>query len=262
MENIFIAVVFRQVFRRERIYAFRAQNAGMVKTRYNGILFLDIDGTFVRWSLFLYLVDGLIAAGLFKESVRDYFAKEEQLWRERRGDYDDYLVKAIDAFDRAIDGVPVKKVEQLAEKIVEEYRNLVYTYTRDLIQEKLKAGWYVVALSSSPIEMLIPFGKTWGLHEVFGTRQVKDSGKFTSAKVRFIAKDKDLIARQIMSRHEFKHVPKRNIWGVGDTGGDVSFLKLMGKPICFNPTQGLYKEAKKNGWTVMVERKNVIYKLQ
>ncbi|MFH1246519.1 MAG: hypothetical protein V1489_01955, partial [Candidatus Liptonbacteria bacterium] len=48
-------------------------------------------------------------------------------------------------------------------------------------------------------------------------------------------------------------------WGVGDTESDVSFLKMVERPICFNPNKELYAKAKKRGWRVVVERKDVVY---
>lgn len=49
--------------------------------------------------------------------------------------------------------------------------------------------------------------------------------------------------------------------GVGDTESDIPFLKMMERPIAFNPSMKLYLAAKKNAWEVVVERKDVIYKL-
>lgn len=48
---------------------------------------------------------------------------------------------------------------------------------------------------------------------------------------------------------------------MGDSEGDISFLKMVERPICFNPNRKLYEYAKKRGWEVIVERKDVIYKL-
>ena len=49
--------------------------------------------------------------------------------------------------------------------------------------------------------------------------------------------------------------------GVGDSESDVSFLNMVDRPIAFNPSSGLYKVAKKRGWEIRVERKDVIYKI-
>ncbi len=47
---------------------------------------------------------------------------------------------------------------------------------------------------------------------------------------------------------------------MGDTETDISFLKMVDNPICFNPNKNLYNYAKKKGWEIVVERKDVIYK--
>ena len=47
--------------------------------------------------------------------------------------------------------------------------------------------------------------------------------------------------------------------GVGDTESDISFLKQVAKPICFNPNRKLYNYAKRKHWSIIVERKDVIY---
>ena len=36
-------------------------------------------------------------------------------------------------------------------------------------------------------------------------------------------------------------------------------LELVERPICFNPSRELYKAAKRLGWKVVVERKDVVY---
>mgnify|MGYP003394745991 FL=1 len=49
--------------------------------------------------------------------------------------------------------------------------------------------------------------------------------------------------------------------GVGDTEGDISFLEMVEKPICFNPNKKLLAHAERRGWEVVVERKDVVYRI-
>ena len=49
--------------------------------------------------------------------------------------------------------------------------------------------------------------------------------------------------------------------GVGDTEGDISFLELVERAICFNPNLKLYNHARNMKWKTVVERKDVIYEL-
>ena len=227
--------------------------------QYKGLLFLDIDGTFFRWSLFLYMVDRLIKVGVFNETTKKHFVKEEKLWRERKGGYDEYLYKVIDIFESRIVGVNVQDFELLAQEMVDEYKDQVYRYTRDLIKQKIKEDWYIVAISCSPAEAVKPFAKAWGIHEAFASEIGKINGQYTG--MRNIPTDKSKYAKKIMARPEFADVPLENIWGIGDSEGDINLLEIVGKSICFNPTLALYQEAKKRDWKIIVERKNVVYEL-
>jgi len=239
------------------LHCFYASLIFMVEKDYKGLLFLDIDGTFFRWSLFLYMVDKLIASGVFNEVIKKHFINEETKWRERQGGYDDYLKKVIEIFEERIAGVLAADFELLAREMVAEYKGQVYRYTRDLIKEKIKNNWYVVAISCSPEEAVKPFSEAWGIHEAHASQIEKINGRYTG--MRYIPHDKASIAKEIMNRSEFLDIKKENIWGVGDSEGDINFLEVVGKPICFNPTLQLNEEAKRRGWTVVVERKNVIY---
>ncbi len=49
--------------------------------------------------------------------------------------------------------------------------------------------------------------------------------------------------------------------GVGDTESDIPFLKMVKTAICFNPNEKLYNYAKRRGWKIVVERKDVVYEL-
>jgi len=54
---------------------------------------------------------------------------------------------------------------------------------------------------------------------------------------------------------------KTGTYAVGDTEGDIPMLELVDNPICFNPNKVLFDQAKRMGWSVIVERKDVIYDL-
>jgi hypothetical protein len=48
---------------------------------------------------------------------------------------------------------------------------------------------------------------------------------------------------------------------VGDTLSDIGTLSMVERPIAFNPDQQLLAHAFDNNWSVVVERKNVVYGL-
>lgn len=60
---------------------------------------------------------------------------------------------------------------------------------------------------------------------------------------------------------EKEQLPLADSIGVGDTESDIPMLEAVENPICFNPNAKLYAHAKRRGWKVVVERKDVIYEL-
>jgi phosphoserine phosphatase len=72
-----------------------------------------------------------------------------------------------------------------------------------------------------------------------------------------ISNKANIVARVI----EDPNLTRSDSIGVGDTEGDISLLEAVEKPICFNPNKKLLDHAKRMGWPVVVERKDVIYHL-
>lgn len=72
-----------------------------------------------------------------------------------------------------------------------------------------------------------------------------------------IANKANIVRRAV----EKENLTLRGSIGVGDTEGDIPFLEMVEKPICFNPNEKLYRYARLMKWTVVIERKDVIYKI-
>ena len=49
---------------------------------------------------------------------------------------------------------------------------------------------------------------------------------------------------------------------MGDTESDIAFLKMVENPSSFNPNLKLYQYAKRVGWKMVVERKDVVYSIE
>jgi phosphoserine phosphatase len=136
----------------------------------------------------------------------------------------------------------------------------VYRYTRDLIKKLKKEKYFLLAISQSPKGVLDDFCKNLGFDKVYGRiYELGSSDRFTGNIVdeHLISNKANIVKRAVQK----EGLTLKGSVGVGDTEGDVSFLELVETPICFNPNAILYKHAKRNGWRVVVERKDVIYEL-
>jgi len=218
----------------------------------------DIDGTIFRSSLVVELVDALIQEGIFKASVGKTYAKSYKRWLEREDDYDKYIGDVVKAFLKNIKGVEHKKYSTIANKVIAFHKNRVYKYTRDLTQELKKKGYFLLAISHSPNEPVQKFASELGFDEIYGRIfEVGKNGRLTGEMMyRDFIDNKGEVIKHVVKKHG---LTLKNSIGVGDTEQDIPVLKLVEKPICFNPNAKLYKHAKKKKWKIVVERKDVIY---
>lgn len=218
----------------------------------------DVDGTLFRSSLLIELVEELIESGVFDESIRDRYAREKELWLDRKAPYHGYIDRVVEAFMENIRGVPFRELKAAGERVVGRHKDRMYTYTRDLLPKLKKKGYYLLAVSHSPKLVLDEFCRRLGFDKVYGhIYEVGPENRFTGKM-----EDLHLIANKanILKRAAEKEglVFEGSI-GVADTEGDISMLELVAEPICFNPSRELYKTAKRLGWKVVVERKDVVY---
>lgn len=221
----------------------------------------DIDGTIFRSSLLIELVEALIAKGIFPVSTRRLYAKEHQAWLDRRGGYDTYIWAVIRAFDRKIKGVGEHDFLRVVERVIKEHEHREYRYTRDLVRRLKRQGYFLLAISHSPKYIVDRFAKHLGFHKAYGfIFELDERGRFTGVREHLdLILNKAAVLRRAVEK---EHLDLRRSIGVGDTESDISFLKLVQKPICFNPNRVLYREARRRGWTVVIERKDMIYELR
>ena len=220
----------------------------------------DVDGTIFRSSLIIELVEILVERGVFPKEARRVYVGKETLWRDRRGSYDDYVNALVRAFMKYIKGVSYSDFKDAADEVMSRYQNRVYRYTRDLIKKLKKEKYFLLAISQSPKGVLDDFCKNLGFDKVYGRiYELGSSDRFTGVVVdeHLISNKANIVKRAVQK----EGLTLKGSVGVGDTEGDVPFLELVERPICFNPNALLYKHAKRNDWEVVVERKDVIYEL-
>lgn len=220
----------------------------------------DIDGTLFRSSLLIELTEMLIAEKIFPESARGIYTSAHHKWLDRKDGYEKYIWAVIRAFEKNLKGVREKDLVRIANRVIAFQENRVYRYTRDLIKDLRKKGYYVLAITHSPKYVAGDFGKRMGFHKVYGRLLELDKNRrFTGRTVHEdLIWDKAKILKRALQKED---LTLRGSVGVGDTESDVSFLRLVSKPVCFNPNMALYRAAKRRGWKVVVERKDVIYEL-
>ncbi|MDD5430883.1 MAG: HAD family phosphatase [Candidatus Pacebacteria bacterium] len=218
----------------------------------------DIDGTIFRSSLLIELTDAFIQEGIFQREARKFYEKEFNRWLDRKGSYEDYIGAVVRAFTANLKGVKYKDFLAVARKVVAFHKNRVYRYTRDLIKDLKKRNYYLLAISGSPKIILDEFCKELKFDKVYGRLHDIDlRGRFTGKIVlEDIINDK---AKALRRAIETEKLSLKGSIGVGDTEADIPLLKTVENPICFNPNKKLLSYAKRAGWKVVAERKDVVY---
>lgn len=228
--------------------------------------FFDIDGTIYREGLitevFKKMINyELIDASKWYSDVRPAFLS----WDKRQGDYDTYLLKMVDIYKETVKGTTPYHMTYVAQKVIEQKGDRVYTFSRERINEHQQAGHKVIAISGSPIELVKEMSNKYGMDDYRGTiYEVNEKGTYSGGIIPMW--DSVSKRKAILEMVEKYHIDLENSYAYGDTTGDLTMLKMVGHPYAINPTKELLTkiladEQLKEKITVIVERKDVTYKM-
>ncbi len=225
------------------------------------VAFFDVDGTIFRSSLLIELVEELVREGAFPQDAATGYTKAHAAWLSREGTYDAYIDAVVETFLGHLQGVHYGVLADVGRRVVAMQSKRVYTFTRDYLKELKQEGYTLIAISQSPKTVLDEFCRQYGFDKVYGRMyEIGPSECFTGVVTdEHLISNKANIVQRVFERHP-ELTPAGSV-AVGDTDGDISLLESVEKPICFNPNQALYDHAQTQGWSIVVERKDVIYRL-
>jgi len=220
----------------------------------------DIDGTLIRWQLYHAIADHLVKLGYIKPTDFASIKEARMDWKRRspEASFKTYEVELIAAYEKALVKLTPEELGKAVDSVFDEYKDQVYIYTRDLIQSLKTEGYMLFAISGSQTEIVEKIAAYYGFDAYLGTVYEKQADKFTGTKV-FHAEFKDKALQGLIDRYG---LDKNGSIAVGDSKGDIPMLKMVEIPIAFNPEQALFSESVKNGWKIVIERKDMVYELE
>lgn len=225
------------------------------------LAFFDIDGTVFRSSLLVELVKELIRRNLFPASAEAEYQEKYDDWWKRQGSYEAYINSLVLTYLKHIKGVHYRDLAITGEAVVAKQKHRVYRYTRDLISDLKADDYQIMAISQSPKTILDDFCVNYGFTKVYGRiYELGPQDRFTGVVTdeHWISNKANIVKRVLEQNPNFT---LKDSIAVGDTEGDIPLLEQVENPICFNPNQTLFDHAKRMKWSVVVERKDVIYHL-
>lgn len=228
--------------------------------------FFDIDGTLYREGLITevfkkFITYELVDVNKWHDEVKPSFMKYDR----RQGEYDDYLNKMVEIYKQTLVGMSNAHILHIADTVIKQKGERVYTFTRDQIQSHKKDGTLVIAVSGSPLELVEAMAKKHEFDDFRGTEYVTDAqGKYTGEVIPMW--DHRSKKKALLTLAEQYDIDLSESYAYGDTTGDFTMFELVGHPFAINPTKELIQKIKESEevskkTTIIVERKNMIYKL-
>lgn len=229
----------------------------MAKTR--KFAAFDIDGTLFRSGLYREVSYELSKMGKVPEDISNELTMKHREWRHRiHGNaFEEFERTLVSAFDDLSTKIRVEDYDEAVQHVLKKKAENVYVYTRELIKQLKDEGYFLIAISGSQIDLVEPFAQKYGFDTWIGQEWERGDEFFTGKMVKSHT-NKDLILKKLMDTHG---LTLDGSVAVGDSNGDVGMLSLVDRPIAFNPTTELYERAVEQRWTIVLERKNMMYEL-
>ena len=228
--------------------------------------FLDIDGTLYRNSLMIEHFKMLVKYEIVDPALWHNHVKHTYYdWQKRRGNFDDYLLELAEIYIDALKGVNKSHLEFINNQVINLKGDKVYRYTRARIAWHKAQNHKMFFISGSPAYLVKRMAEKYDVEEYRGTQYILDeNNNFTGEIVQMW--DSESKHNAIMELVQKYDIDLSQSYSYGDTNGDFSMLKMMGHPIAINPAKELLKNIKSDEElaekiTIIVERKDVIYKL-
>lgn len=220
----------------------------------------DIDGTLIRWQLYHAIVNELAKGGHLAQGASDKIHASRMQWKSRtHGEsYKDYEHALVQAYHDTLKHLEVETYLTAVDAVFEEYKDQVYTYTRDLLRSLKKEGYLLFTISGSQHEVIEKLADYYGFDAAIGNTYHRQAGRFTGNH-EHIVENKAQLLDNLVKKFDTSYAGSI---GVGDSEGDIALLSKVERPIAFNPSKGLFEHAKKQNWQVVIERKNMVYELQ
>ena len=220
----------------------------------------DIDGTLFRWQLFHELVFELSSMGLFPADVSERLEQAFLEWRGLHATWHEYESEVIHAVQGSITTIKPSQLELAAEHVVAKSGHKVYAYTSKLASDLKAQGFMLIALSGSQQEIVELFAKRHGFDYYIGLLHERTDGDAYSGNFeRFVVDKKGEILREFIEEHG---LTLEGSYAIGDSESDAPMLELVEHPIAFNPSSELVVIAQKRHWPIVLERKDMAYRIE
>lgn len=216
----------------------------------NAAAFFDLDKTIIAKSSTLAFARPLSKAGFLNRRAL-MKAGIAQAYYSMFGADHDQLERVRDELGEMTKGWDKAELEHLVKETVDEVVSpLVFAEALAIIDEHKRAGRKVVVISSSPTEIVSPFGAYLAVDEVIGTRPATDDkGKYTGdLEFYAYAEGKAQAMRELAAAES---LDLSTSYAYSDSMTDLPMLEAVGHPVAVNPDKELREIAEARDWQIM-----------
>lgn len=220
----------------------------------------DIDGTLIRWQLYHVIVDRLAANGELAPGSHEILKAARRKWKNREhaesfGEYEQTLIKV---YESSLETINAAVFDELVHAVIEEYQDQIYTFTKKLATSLKQEGYILLAISGSHHELVEKVAQKYHFDDWVGTKYERTGGGYSGDA--FIASHhKAEVLQSLITKHGLSTTQS---YAIGDSKSDAPMLAMVENPIAFNPDTHLYNIAHGKRWDIVLERKNMIYRLK
>jgi len=209
---------------------------------------LDVDGTMLRGSLGLRLIDQLHKEGLGAPTAIDGVMSTIQRYRGGSLSYEEMVKSATDGYTAAIQGLEVATVERIAAALWAELADELFPFVQPMIAKLRRHGLRPVIISSSPTAIVLQLARALGIADATGS-------VFATAQGRYLDRCELMPGSpggklRALRRVVGEEVDLAGSFALGNAQSDVCILEVVGKPLAFEPTPELAAAAAQGGWAV------------
>jgi phosphoserine phosphatase len=131
----------------------------------------DIDGTLIRWQLYHALVDRLVKEGYSNPEAWWRVHQSRMSWKTRSHAeaFKAYEHELINVYDNILTSLKVSQFNAVVDAVFDEYKDQVYVYTRDLINELKAKNYLLFAISGSQKEIVSKIASYYGFDDFSGS---------------------------------------------------------------------------------------------
>lgn len=217
-------------------------------------IFVDVDGTLVRWVYCDLWAQALVEFGLLRKVNVIRLDRAREAYRRREGEFSAFghaLVSSVRIGD-PLKNFSVEQMKLVCEELANR-TNEFHVFVQELIASGLECGYEVAFITGSPTLAVQPLAKRLGVNPelVRGTTLYDRNGCLTGGIDDSAYKNKQETVLHLVGREGDL---KQSV-AIGDTTADVSMLETVGYPIAFNPSVELLEKACEEKWPFVTERK-------